>query len=252
MSIEFNSTVVLLESACHLSDDETFLWLSSSTRYTIQEMYVLFDRAHAKLIQYPTHAASYRDVGRISGAYKNILDYMILADQTKVDFKLLLPVPMMNQLQLNMRSHMPVMKLSRSAYGPDWSQRCYGPGCIATYADRSKRFKRCGGCRTAVYCSPQCQAAAWRYPGAAHRELCGLYRACSDFTVTDGMDINDAQKAILAWGSFPGEQLEAAHANVTNLLATQFVRLRTHLSAVAMVQDLTVLAEQEMETIRTD
>jgi hypothetical protein len=181
-----------------------------------------------------------------------MLDYMILADQTKVEFKLLLSVTMMDQMRLHMHRTVPAMKLSRSAYGPDWSQRCYGPGCIAAYADRSKRFKRCGGCRTAVYCSPQCQAAAWRYPGAAHRELCGLYRACSDFKVTDGMDINRSQKADLALSSFPREQLEAAHANVTNLLATQFVRLRTYLSAAAMVHDLTVLAEQEMETIRTD
>jgi hypothetical protein len=254
MSVEFDSTAALLESTCKLSDDEILLWLSSSTRYTIQEMFVLFDRALAMLMQYPTHAASYRDVARISGAYRTMLDYMILADQTKVDFKLLLSVTMMDQARhLHMLRTVPAMKLSRSAYGPDWSQRCYGPGCIVTYADRSKRFKRCGGCRTAVYCSPQCQAAAWRYPGAAHRELCGLYRACADFKVTDGMDINHSQKAVqLALSSFPREQLEAAHANVTNLLATQFVRLRTYLSAAAMVHDLTILAEQEMETIQTD
>jgi hypothetical protein len=252
MSAEIDSTAAVVQSARYLSDDEIFLWLSSSTRYTIQEMFVLFDRALAMLMQYPTHAASYRDVGRISGAYRTMLDYMILADQTKVEFKLLLSVTTMDQMRLHMHRTVPATKLSRSIYGSNWSQRCYGPGCIATYADRSKRFKRCGGCRTAVYYSAQCQAAAWRYPGAAHRELCGLYRAYGDFKVTDGMDINHLQKAVLAWVSSPGEHLEAAHANVTNLLATQFVRLRTYLSAVAMVHDLTVLAEQEIETIRTD
>jgi hypothetical protein len=106
------------------------------------------------------------------------------------------------------------MKLVRTAFST-WYGRCYGPGCIATYADRSKNFKRCGGCRTAKYCSSECQAAAWRYPEAAHREVCGLYRACEDARLPHEHEMEEA--VIRAWAALPPQQLIAASTNIDNL-----------------------------------
>jgi hypothetical protein len=54
-------------------------------------------------------------------------------------------------------------------------QRCARPNCSHTYAD-TMAFKRCGGCRRVVYCSRQCQKAAWRHVAAPHRHVCGSLR----------------------------------------------------------------------------
>ena len=49
---------------------------------------------------------------------------------------------------------------------------CEGPGCTIRATSR-KALMECQGCRTALYCSRQCQRAAWR---AGHRDVCGTVR----------------------------------------------------------------------------
>jgi hypothetical protein len=156
-----------------------------------------------------------------------------------------------DQESLRVRRTDPVMRLGRTAFGSSWSQRCYGPGCIATYADRSKTFKRCSGCRVATYCSRKCQKAAWRHPTAAHREVCSLYRACKDAMLPHEHDINEA--AIRAWGALPRQQLDAASANIERLRVMQLVCLSTcSLLSDLPQHDLIVLEEEEMDSIPTD
>jgi hypothetical protein len=214
----------LLESARNLSEDEIFLWLSGSSRHSIHDMFTALDRAFTKMVNYPSHAASYEQVEMLREPYKLIINYMVLAHQLNLNFMPSLYTSASDQEALRVRRTDPVMRLARTAFGSNWHQRCYGPGCIVTYADRSKDFKRCSGCRTAVYCSRQCQAAAWRHPKAAHREVCSLYRAYENATLPH--EYGNQEPAVVAWGALPRQQ-DAACTNVENLRATQLVCLST-------------------------
>jgi hypothetical protein len=251
LPLAMTSTGPLLESARNLSEEELFLWLSSSPRHTIQDMFTALDRTLIVMVNYPSHAASYEQVDALREPYKLIINYMILAHQPDVYFIPSMYTSASDQESLRVRRTDPVMRLGRTAFGSNWSQRCYGPGCIATYADRSKTFKRCSGCRTATYCSRKCQTAAWRHPTAAHREVCGLYQACKDAMLPHEDDINEA--AVRAWGALPRQQLDAASANIEQLRATQLVCLSACLLLSNLLRcDLILLAEEEMDSIPTD
>jgi hypothetical protein len=251
MSPEIEATGALLEPACYLSKDEILLWLSSSPRHSIQEMFSLIDRAFTRVVNYPSHAVAYKQIQLLRWPYKRILEYFILSNDFSMPIVPALYTSASDDEELRRVATDPVVRLCRVAYEHSWSQRCYGPGCIATYADRSKRFKRCGGCRTAEYCSPKCQRVAWRHPEAPHRELCGLFRMCEDRGWPHGV-YSDAT-AVPAWGALPREQLDAAFANIENLRATQLPRT----SACSLMfdlerRDLIVLAGEEIESIFTD
>jgi hypothetical protein len=239
-------------AARYLSEDEIFLWLSGSPRHSIQDMFTALDRALGMLIHYPSYAASDEHVRMLRGSYTIIHDYLVLSNRSDLRF-----TPSMYTLSgiqefLRMRRIDPVARLGRTAFGSNWNQRCYGPGCIATYVDRTKTFKGCSGCRTAIYCSRKCQKAAWRHPKAAHREVCGLYRACKDAMLPHERDINEAI-CTRAWEAVPPQQLNAASANIQNLRATQLVCLSTcSLISDLPRHDLIFLAEEEMDGIPTD
>jgi hypothetical protein len=245
------STGGLLESTRNLSEDEIFLWLSGSPRHSIHDMFTALDCAFTRMMTYPSHAASYDQVKMIREPYKLIINYMILAHQPDLHFIPTLYTSASAQESLRVLRTDPVMRLGRTAFGSNWSQRCYGPGCIATYADSSKTFKRCSGCRVATYCSRKCQNAAWRHSTAAHREVCGLYRACKDAMLPHEDDINEA--AMRAWGGLPRQQLDAASANIERLRATQLVCLSTcSFLSDLLPHDLILLAEEEIDSIPTD
>jgi hypothetical protein len=251
MSPEIEATGALLEPACYLSKDEILLWLSSSPRHSIQDMFSLIDRAFTRVVNYPSHAVAYKQIQLLRWPYKRILEYFILSNDSSMPVVPALYTSASDDEELRRVAIDPVVRLCRVAYEHSWSQRCYGPGCIATYADRSKRFKRCGGCRTAKYCSPKCQRVAWRHPEAPHRELCSLYRMCEDKGWPHGV-YSDAT-AVAAWGALPREQLDAAFANIENLRATHLPRTSTCLLISDLERrDLTVLAGEEIETIFTD
>jgi hypothetical protein len=241
----------LLESASNLSDDEIFLWLSGSPRHSSQDMFTALDHAFTMMMKYPSHAASYKQVRALEPSYRIILSHMVLAKHPILRLELSLYTSESDREMMRASRIDPVMRLARTAFGSNWHQRCYGTGCIATYADRSKDFKRCSGCRAATYCSRKCQNAAWRHPTAAHRKVCGLYRACEDAVLPHEDDINEA--AVRAWGTLPREQLDAASANIENLRATQLVCLSTcSLLSDLLRYDLISLAEEEMDSIPTD
>jgi hypothetical protein len=247
----FMFTGPFLESARNLSEDEIFLWLSSSPRHNIQDMFTALDRALAVLMNYPSHAASYEDVNILRGSYTNILKYIVLSNRFDLSLTPSVCMSALGQEFLHAHRTDPVMRLGRTAFGSNWYQRCYGPGCIATYVDRSKIFKRCSGCCVVKYCSRKCQRAAWRHPKAAHREVCGLYRACKDAMLPHEHEIDEA--AVRAWGALPRQQLDAASANIENLRATQLVRLSTcSLHSDLPRHDLIFRAEEEMDSIPTD
>jgi hypothetical protein len=219
------ATGALLESARNLSKDEIFLWLSGSPRHSIHDMFTALNRAFTIMDNYPSHAASYEQIKALREPYELTIGYMVFAHQPNLHFIPSMYTSASDQEALRVRRTDPVMRLARTAFGSSWSQRCYGPGCIVTYADRSKDFKRCSGCRTAVYCSRQCQAAAWRHPKAAHREVCSIYRAYEDVRLPH--EYGNQEPAVVAWGALPREQLDAACTNVENLRATQLVCLNT-------------------------
>jgi hypothetical protein len=120
----------------------------------------------------------------------------------------------------------PLIRLYVSAYAGDTAQRCYGPGCIQTYANRDRYFMTCGGCRVVAYCSRACQKAAWRHPLAPHRELCRLYHMLHTamyggaHSVKAGID--------QAWGSVPDAEITAACRNAETLRETQLERLSVY------------------------
>jgi hypothetical protein len=57
-----------------------------------------------------------------------------------------------------------------------WSDRCWSPICLNTWAGVGRRFKLCRGCKTANYCSRACQRHAWRHAEAPHCEVCTSLR----------------------------------------------------------------------------
>jgi hypothetical protein len=241
----------LLESARQLSEDEIFLWLSGSPRNSIQDMFMALDRAFTRMVNYPSHAASYEEIRTLREPYMLVHNFMVFAYQPNLHFIPSMYTSASDQEALRMRRTDPVMRLTRTAFGPSWNQRCYGPGCIATYADRSKTFKRCSGCRVATYCSRKCQKAAWRHAAAAHREVCGLYRACKDAMLPHEENMKEA--VVRAWGALPCQELDAASANIENLRATQLVCLSTCLFHSDLPRyDLICLTEEEMGSIPTD
>jgi hypothetical protein len=251
MPVEIAATGALLEAACDLSKDENLLWLSSSPRHSTQDMFNAIDCAFVRVASYPSHAIAYEQIQLLRSTYKRILEYFIFSNGFSKPIMPALYTSASDDEELRRVATDPVIRLCRVAYGRNWLQRCYGPGCISTYADRSKRFKRCSGCRTADYCSPKCQRVAWRHPEAPHRELCGLYRMCEDKGWPHGM-YSDAT-AVAAWGALPREQLDAAFANIENLRATQ-LPLTSTCSLISDLErrDLTGLAEEAMDSIFTD
>jgi hypothetical protein len=56
-------------------------------------------------------------------------------------------------------------------------RRCASPLCAKTFADGAGRFRYCGGCRRAPYCSKDCQKVAWAHSDVPHRELCSALRS---------------------------------------------------------------------------
>jgi hypothetical protein len=173
LSPEVMATGVLLAQVRHLSANEFLLWLSSSPRHSLQDMCSLLHEAFVRIATYPSHAASDQQLQILRETYRLALQYVVLANMYDKLLRPFLYPSASNQEALPMHQTDPMARLCCMAYGENWNQRCYGPGCITTYADRSKRFKRCGGCQTAEYCSPECQSVAWRHPGAPHREVCG-------------------------------------------------------------------------------
>jgi hypothetical protein len=117
----------------------------------------------------------------------------------------------------------PYQRLRRSAFGKNWDDCCNGPACIATYARRDLDFKRCAGCRTAQYCSRACQRRAWRWPGAAHRDVCEMYEACRAAAQRPGGNrVAGIQE--VAEGMTPA-RLDAVCANLDALQATRHAQL---------------------------
>jgi hypothetical protein len=54
--------------------------------------------------------------------------------------------------------------------------RCASPNCTRVFGG-SPGFKYCGGCQRIMYCSPQCQKAAWTHHAVPHRSVCQLLRS---------------------------------------------------------------------------
>ncbi|GJE98870.1 zinc finger MYND domain-containing protein [Phanerochaete sordida] len=52
------------------------------------------------------------------------------------------------------------------------AERCWAPGCRATFAGAGRAFPACAGCARVTYCSKACQASAWKHPDAPHRAVC--------------------------------------------------------------------------------
>jgi hypothetical protein len=214
-------------------------------------MFNAIDRAFTRVVHYPSHAVTYERIQMLRSPYKRILEYFIFSNGFSMPIMSALYASASDEEELRRAYADPVTRLCRAAYGHNWLQRCYGPGCIATYADRSKRFKRCGGCQIVKYCSPECQRIAWRHPEAPHREVCGLYRACEDKGWPYG--VNSESTAVEAWGALPREQLDAAFINIENLRATQLLRTSACLLISDLKRrDLTVLVEEEVDDIFTD
>lgn len=51
--------------------------------------------------------------------------------------------------------------------------KCKNPACVRRETTGGQRFKKCSGCRMAVYCSPDCQYVHWR---SGHQAECLVFR----------------------------------------------------------------------------
>jgi hypothetical protein len=86
---------------------------------------------------------------------------------------------------LDSENQTPAGRLYHSVFGEAWAHRCYGPFCLSTHISPGVRFKICAACQCATYCSRSCQKLAWRYPGAAHRDVCAIYRVYANVCNTE-------------------------------------------------------------------
>jgi hypothetical protein len=161
---------------------------------------------------------------------------------------------------LDSENKTPAGRLYHNAFSEAWTHRCYGPFCLSTHISPGVKFKICAACQRAAYCSRSCQKLAWRYSGAAHRDVCAIYRVYANVWNTARH-----KPASLRWGSqdstgttagtdpfafldqFSPDTLQAAHINVQNLRATQHKALRTSENAVMDLSDVPVEKHLELQ-----
>ncbi|GJE98868.1 zinc finger MYND domain-containing protein [Phanerochaete sordida] len=63
-----------------------------------------------------------------------------------------------------------------------FSERCWAPGCSATFAREGRAFAACSGCNRVTYCTRECQARAWKHPDVPHRAICKQIKYLADAT----------------------------------------------------------------------
>ena len=107
--------------------------------------------------------------------------------------------------EANLAAH--AAAVARLSVGGDTCDRCGGSG------REGAALKRCGACRTAYYCSSQCQQEAWR---AGHKQACrkpGMFRE-GDMVLLHGLvnrpELNGSVRVIV--GPTEGERI------VTNII----------------------------------
>jgi hypothetical protein len=112
--------------------------------------------------------------------------------------------------------HDPHTKFIRTACGPQWTQRCYAPECLETYAGAERKFRGCNECKTATYCSRKCQKTAWNHPTAPHCGLmCALLRRVH---ILRGQHYEPARVRAKFRQVIPIGAADAGNTNVANLI----------------------------------
>jgi hypothetical protein len=110
----------------------------------------------------------------------------------------------------------PGARFFRIASALSWRRRCHGASCLIARDGSDARFRVCGGCRAAFYCSRRCQKDAWKF----HREACRVYAVYH-------RTWQNRDEALLAFSrKFSDADVEAAHTSIQQLRAMQFQRLR--------------------------
>jgi hypothetical protein len=216
-----------------LFEEEVIEWLGTSRRSSIQGIVLLGNIAFASL------DAAHRAVRPRKYADSLVAEVeRDLNGLAELAAKILIAEPDIEPPELHPRirdarrslasiRHDAIDHLLHRGFGPQWSRRCYGPACLATYASCARRFRLCGGCFQAEYCSRRCQKKAWAHPEAPHREICPLFRR---ITVTQSdfhfFDLKTKGKAAVrrVVGS---KEAEMALKNVEALRMLHHVTLRT-------------------------
>ncbi|KIY60670.1 hypothetical protein CYLTODRAFT_460550 [Cylindrobasidium torrendii FP15055 ss-10] len=79
------------------------------------------------------------------------------------------------------------------------SKSCAAPGCKETTTTQDRRFQACGQCHIALYCSKQCQVAAWKHFEIPHRPICHSLKAINQKLEVDWMKIGTAARQDALW-----------------------------------------------------
>jgi hypothetical protein len=209
-------TIGVMEQELH--DDELELWIASDCTLSIDDiinvlskMITIFMSSDSQIrssAKGPTLALSAvmaRLLMRIPSATPRILPGIVRRILTGLQTSPR-PVP---------------AKLHDLMFGNAWIYRCYGPACLASPFALGARFKACGGCRVAQYCSRSCQKRAWRHATAPHRSICTIYHA---YNVANKRK-QPAEQVGDFLLAFPDRILKKAHENVEALRSTQFAEL---------------------------
>jgi hypothetical protein len=201
-----------------LSDEETVLWASSSSRYPVDQVCGMLYRMVTTFCTLPPG---------ISATEKQRFD--IIKEAAGSVAQRLVPLPRVATagiMSAQLRQILLTDKARRDAnlanvlqllaFAATCSQRCCGPSCTTPFG---VELQICGRCRVARYCSRACQKGAWVYPGGAHREVCWVYKAWH----VAGKEPNEAFNKTL--DSMPPGRLQAVCDNIKTLRASQFARL---------------------------
>jgi hypothetical protein len=164
--------------------------------------------------------------------------------------------------RLRLEHNRPAERLYDSAFAEAWAHRCYGPSCLSSHLSPGANFKLCADCGVAAYCSRSCQKAAWRYSGAAHRDICIIYRAYYPTSKTRQYKIIKARwkqqvsKEAAGVGHdlsflhhFSAETLDAAYLNVWYLRRTKLAALSMSVEPCKSSIFLTFYQSKDCKTI---
>jgi hypothetical protein len=214
-----------------MSSDELIVWLDDG-EHTLEDhillCVVLLDYARTIVKHLPTASRTptmQSNVDTVEFALLGLAETIWYAQPNCIDTTMVTQEFRWSFDAMEKISKNPFSRLLKSGYHSEWKGRCHGPGCLQTEPATERRFKCCGQCKTAFYCSRRCQKRAWRFIGAPHRELCVVSYAVR-------VSENRAKTSNFSTQVFLERLITRSHAeravvNVENLHKSQFEAMST-------------------------
>jgi hypothetical protein len=222
---------ILKTTSWLLSSDELLIWIDDGERdpeYHIFYSIVLLDYARqiVKNLPHEEHTSSMSsNLSAIEESIYAFTESVYTAVPSCIDITTLSYLDFRKFFsEIAHFKSSPFVRLLFSGYGGHRKGRCHGPSCLQTESDMGSRFKQCGGCHAAFYCSRRCQKRGWTYPGGSHRELCEIswkVHVCK----AKAKDIKKQVEVVLdQYITHP--EAEKAFTNVRTLFRSQFDAMR--------------------------